>query len=227
MLVLLDLDDCIIDTSGSITPVKLKLSLEAMQRAGLKVDDFQKSYNMLLSIDSKSISSFHTLKLFLEKIDAHTDFFDIGYKIIQGPLPEGLEVKPRQGAIDLLEELKEFHILSLVTIGDESVQLEKLRKAGIDSSIFSIISVLRQDCKGDSYRSIVEGYKVRPTSVVACGDRVNTDLRPAKELGFSTIHIRWGRGKERQQHSPFVDFEVTELLEIKSIIKELELELWQ
>lgn len=223
MLVLLDLDDCIVDTSGSITPVKLKLSLEAMQKEGLKVEDFQLYYDLILEIDALSKSSFETLQRFVEKIKADSKFFTIGYSIIQGPLPEGLEVKPREGAIDLLQTLKKFHILSLVTIGNKPVQMEKLRKAGIDSTFFSIIRVLSQGCKGKAYSSIVEAYKCAPNEVIVCGDRVLIDLKPAKELGFYTVHTCWGRGRERQLlSSPYVDFEITKLSEMKSIIKELE-----
>ena len=223
MLVFLDLDDCLIDTSNSITSPKLKLSLEAMQKKGLQIDDFQKFYNHILKIDSESESSLETLKKFLISIGADKKYFDIGCSIIQGPIPKRVKVNVRKGAVGLLEELKKSHVLALVTIGDEAIQMDKLRKAGIDSAIFSIISILRQGCKKDIYRSIVKKNKMDSSVIVACGDRVNSDLKPAKELGYKTIHTRWGRGKKKvYPRSPYVDYEVTRLCEIISIIKELE-----
>lgn len=217
------MDDTLIDTSGSITPAKYALALNRMQKNGLKLPDGAASLDKILQMDQDCDSSVATLKKYLQTIEAEEKFYSIGLKALQGPLPKKIQVQARKGALEFLKTLFATHTLCLVSIGTKTVQLDKLRKAGIDFSLFSIISILPQSSKGITYQEIVQNTKVKASQVVVCGDRVMHDLAPAKELGFTTIHVCFGRGRKREAvHQKFIDFEVVELEEILTIIKSLE-----
>ena len=52
---------------------------------------------------------------------------------------------------------------------------------------------------------------------VMVGDRVPMDLTPAHELGFRTVHMRWGRG-HLWKKEPWVDHSIRELSELLEIV---------
>jgi FMN phosphatase YigB (HAD superfamily) len=112
--------------------------------------------------------------------------------------------------------------LALVTVGKENIQRKKLKKAGIDSSLFSIIEVLEKRDKGPSYRKILKKLKVHPKRVLVCGDRIEIDLKPAKLLRCNTVHMKFGRGLNCVDRENVVDHEIKELKDIKKIISKYE-----
>ena len=65
MLIIFDLDDTLIDTSGCITFHKLEDALEAMCSAGLILSDFSDSLELLRRLDSTSESAKEALSEFL------------------------------------------------------------------------------------------------------------------------------------------------------------------
>lgn len=95
----------------------------------------------------------------------------------------------------------------------------KLEKAGLDCSLFSMIEVVESD-KSSSYKKVITELKISPRQVVVCGDKVNTDLRPAKELGCITVLMKKGRGRNIAGDKNLVDYEIEELEELKKIIGE-------
>jgi FMN phosphatase YigB (HAD superfamily) len=100
----------------------------------------------------------------------------------------------------------------------------KMKKAGIDSSIFSKILFSAARNKKIHYQGLLDEFGVSPSEVVVCGDRIATDLVPAKELGCRTVHMRWGRGIPSFALSPSkgdVDFSIGKLGELKEILRTL------
>ena len=132
------------------------------------------------------------------------------------PLVDDFIVFPTQSAKETLQKLKKSHILAIVTVGDEQLQRQKLRKAGIDCALFSIIKVLPHNDKKISYEEIIRKFPYK--DVIVCGDKVEIDLQPAKQLQLTTVHICLGRGKKSAIHSPYVDYEIKVLKEIIPII---------
>ena len=107
----------------------------------------------------------------------------------------------------------------MVTKGKRKIQLKKLKKAGIDSKLFSKIVVSSKEDKKKIYQQILRETKKQPDEIVVIGDRPNLDLRPAKELGCITIHIRQGRGKIEPSHD--YDYIIDELDRSIPIINKL------
>ena len=227
MLIIFDLDDTLIDTTGSITPVKLEQALMKMVEAGLQVGDVQESLAILKRLDIATESASQTLLEFLEIVNADRKYFDIGHAEVYGPLPLDFPVYALDEALDVLSELSSGHQLALVSMGKPEQQLLKLKNAGIDSTIFSKILISEDQDKKPHYKAILEELGFAPSQTLVCGDRVKRDLSPAKELGCITVHMQWGRGLSSLLSAlPHfiardVDYAIRKLRQIKDILTTL------
>ncbi len=221
MLIIFDLDDTLVDTSGCITPFKLEDALRVMIREGLVLPDFNEGLDLLKRLDMSSESSKHSLAEFLEILNADASLLQIGIKEIYENISSDIPLSPLENVIEVLTELQEEHDLALVTVGKKIQQMEKLKKAGIDSSVFSKIIVSEERNKKPHYQVIVEELGYASSEVVVCGDRIAVDLSPARELGFKTIQMRWGRGLNSTGFKNDVDYVVSRFKEIKEIMPSL------
>jgi putative hydrolase of the HAD superfamily len=221
LLIIFDLDDTLIDTSGGITPFALENALAAMISAGLCVPSFDEALQQLKRINITAVSSKAALQEFVEILDGGADLLEIGKEKLCGELACDLPVFPLDGAVELLAELAQDHELALVTSGKLSIQMEKLKKAGIDSALFSNIIVSEDGNKKIYYKKLIEKERYLPFEVLTCADRIPADLAPAKDLGFKTVHMRWGRGLNSQGRKGDVDFQISTLKELKDIISHL------
>lgn len=222
MLIIFDLDDTLIDTTGSITPVKLEQALVKMMEAGLEIGNFEEALDILKRLDTAAESGSQTLLEFLEisLIDkgAYKKYFEVGQAELYGQLPSDFPIYPLDQALEVLEELGAQHQLALVSMGKPDQQLLKLKNAGIDSTIFSKIIISEDRDKKPHYKTILDELGFAPLQTVVCGDRVGRDLLPAKELGCITVQMQWGRGLN-STHSPRdVDYAIRKLSQIKDII---------
>lgn len=224
MLIIFDLDDTLIDTTGSITPIKLEQALTKMVEAGLQVGDFQEALAILKRLDTATESASQTLLEFLEIINADKKYFDIGHTEVYGPLPQDFPVYALDQALDILSELSSEHQIALVSMGKPDQQLLKLKNAGIDSTIFSKILISEDRDKKPHYKTILDELGFTPSQTLVCGDRVKRDLSPAKELGCITVHMQWGRGLSSLLSAlPHfiardVDYAIKKLSQIKDIL---------
>lgn len=134
------------------------------------------------------------------------------------PLPPFFSISTTPFAKEILEELKEKHRLALVTAGNPAFQREKLEKAGIEPTLFSNILIPEDSVKKPAYEVLAKEFLNRPRDVVVCGDRISVDLAPAHELGFVTVHMRWGRGLINQTE-PWIDYSISALSELRDILK--------
>ncbi len=221
MLIIFDLDDTLIDTSGCITHYKLEDALNKMVREGLVVPDFAEALELLRRLDSSSDSAASALAEFIEILGADKQFFEMGIREIYENVSLELPIFPLTGAVEMLGTLGQQHQLALVTIGRLPLQMDKLKKAGIDSRIFSKIIVTEERNKKPHYQIIVDELGYASTEVIVCGDRIPIDLVPARELGFKTVHMQWGRGLNYAGFKGDVDYYITELKEIKNIVNDL------
>lgn len=217
MLIIFDLDDTLIETTRAILPFKLRHALEEMMRKGLEIADFNKSFDHLLCLNNEAESSRQGLELFLKEIQS-LDFFNIGMQALDAPLPQDFTVSPTLYAQDVLLELKNHHTLALVTYGNLEYQKQKLKISGIKEEIFKQLIVIPIQNKKPSYEYLLQLLQYQPKETLVCGDRVASDLVPAKELGMHTVHMRCGRGKNNSSPKNAIDYTIENLSELKSII---------
>ncbi len=226
MLIIFDLDDTLIDTTGSIFPLQLQKTLVKMQKEGLPIEDFSWEWERFIYLNSISQSGEEALKKFLEPwgVRAEERIYEEGLKTLYGPLDEKAKISLMEGAQNLLYLLKEQqHQLAVVTIGKPEIQHNKMKKSGLDSSLFSTILVVEEGGKKEAYQHISSSFLVNAENVLVCGDRIMKDLAPAKELGLWTVHFRAGRKETLpiEQQKMYVDFFIENLADIEKIIEDL------
>ena len=192
-----------------------------MVREGLEVADYQESLHLLRRLDSSAESARAAVSEFIEILGADKRFFEIGVKEIYENLSSELPIFPVDGALELLADLAAQHQLAIVTVGNPVQQMEKLKKAGIDSHIFSKIAVIEERNKKPHYQTIVDELGYASSEVLVCGDRIPLDLVPARELGYKTVQMQWGRGLNSSGFKGDVDYSISELKDLKNIIDDL------
>ncbi|PIN76350.1 hypothetical protein COV17_02915 [Candidatus Woesearchaeota archaeon CG10_big_fil_rev_8_21_14_0_10_36_11] len=220
-LLIFDLDDTLIDTTGCIAPLKLKMALSAMVDAGLHVDSFSNALFQLKKIDTKSPSGKKSIHLFLEKMGASEDLCKIGVETYYEFKDLNFSVNTLPRANEMLYELNRSHDLVIVSKGIEKVQLLKMQKAGIDPTLFKKVVITNEYYKKSEYQKVIKELQYLPENTIVCGDRVDGDLLPAKELGLKTVHIQWGRGKLFKLNNENIDYSIKDLSELKNIVKEM------
>lgn len=218
MLIIFDLDDTLIDTSGSIIPFKMKECLKLMVKNGLELADFDAAYKRLLIINTSCLSSKAALEKFTLEVGKGITFVKSILEELEAPLPKNHLIKMTPGAKVILETLRNDHTLALVTAGSLRFQMEKLEKAGIDRSIFSNIAVVESSTKKLYYQRLIQEFSVLPQDVIVCGDRIEGDLKPAHELGMQTVHMRFGRGLVKETDD-WVQHQIHTLSELKRIVQ--------
>jgi len=218
MLIIFDLDDTLIDTSGCIIQLKLKDALQAMVNAGLKVNSFEESLDLLDEVDSTSPNGEETLRSFLKQIGADTSFLEIGSEEMHKPVSEDIVINQLEGASEILSHLKkQKNTLALVSKGKEELQFQKMSKAEIGRDIFSKIIITDEYNKKDKYKELMEEFSFAPTETIVIGDKFYSDLLPAKELGIKTVQMLWGRALKFPEEG--ADFKIKKLEELKEIIR--------
>jgi putative hydrolase of the HAD superfamily len=217
LLIIFDLDDTLIDTTEKFTPIIFRKTLQILIKKGLQISNVNKSYKKLLEIDKNSFSSKESIKRFLYELKANKIFYNIAFKVMSEPLNEDIKVFPLKNAKKILEYLSNTNTLALVSIGKEKFQFDKMKKAGIDTSFFSKIVITTNEDKGIYYKQIIDELNISFQNTYVCGDKINVDLVPAKELGCITIHMKWGRGKRFLKDNN-VDYTINNLMEIKTIL---------
>lgn len=187
--------------------------------------DGEAALNLLLKLDQESSSAREALQKFITFMGLPDQYYYIGLKEIYDTFPEGIAIKPLKGAIETLLELRLNNLLALVSVGKVEQQLFKLEKAGIDSSFFYKIFISEEQNKKKYYQQLIEELKLSPNEVIVCGDRIATDLVPAKELGCVTVHMKWGRGSRNQEREEKVDFTITSPMEILDVFRKIKNEI--
>lgn len=222
MLIIFDLDDTLVKTSDCITHTLLARSLHTMVNKGFKTYNFYKDLAHLKMFNQETSSAEEALKKFIISMQADLKFIVIGKEPVTN-FALDMPVLPLELAMETLHLLKKKkHQLCLVTIGKDSLQRQKLEKAGIDPILFSKIIVSKDRNKKPHYERLLAELKYNPEQVIVCGDRVSVDLEPAIQLNCKTVHILCGRGlsaKERTSKAK-ITYRISSLMEL-SYLKEL------
>lgn len=216
-MIIFDLDDTLIDTSGSIIPLKMRQCLQYFVERGLFLKDFEAAHQELLENHQKTQSSQEALSLFLKSRRGDPLWLKEAAQIMKSPLPEMSQIALLPSANEILNWLCLNHKLAVVTAGFAPFQHQKMEKAGIDRSVFSKIAVAEDFVKKPFYEGLMKEHNVPSQEVLVCGDRMETDLLPAFELGARTVHVRWGRAKTIPTEK-WVDHFIFELSELKRIV---------
>jgi len=216
-LIIFDLDDTLIDTFGSLVMNQTEKVFEKLLKAGLKAE--RSMLERFKKINRSSVSGKEAIRKFLAEL-GQENFLEIGLKEYYENNEVNVPVSQMKGATRVLTQLKENNYLVLVTYGLEEQQYKKMYSAGINKNWFSKILFVDQRNKKREYARLRQEFGIGVKNIVVCGDRYETDLIPAKELGMKTIHVCWGRGKISVPKEGEVDYIVTDLREIIKIVND-------
>tara|TARA_Y100000310_G_scaffold345226_1_gene462886 strand:+ start:5590 stop:6255 length:666 start_codon:yes stop_codon:yes gene_type:complete len=220
MLIIFDLDDTLIDTSGWFVPMKLADGLQVMVANGLKLQDsFEKSLERLEEINRTADDGTDAFKKFLKEIKQPETHLELFKKEYYGPPHVDYYMEPLDGAIETLHKLAENHDLALTTKGQYQQQLTKLHTAGIEKNLFKKILVTPEYNKKECYQQLMQEFNLTNKQLVVVGDKAKTDLLPAIELKIPTVHMLWGRAKHNP--SDTANYCISKLSELISIVEEL------
>ncbi|MBT7332436.1 HAD family hydrolase [Candidatus Woesearchaeota archaeon] len=222
MLIIFDLDDTLIDSWNTSIPIKLKIALQEMIKAGLKVKDEEIAFQRILELNESTDNGKTALQTFLHELN-NTDekLLEIGHHAYYGGPVVDIIRPPLPGAIEVLQILHKNHTLSIVTHGEEETQNDKITRSKIDTSLFKKIIITPKYDKLNSYKQILEELHFSPENSVVIGDKYKTDLIPAKTLGMKTVHMKWGKGKIIIPEENEVDYIISDLHVIPKIVEEL------
>jgi FMN phosphatase YigB (HAD superfamily) len=217
-LIIFDLDDTLIDTSGTITPFKLRLCVERFLALGVVLPPLDEAHQELLEINRFCLKSQEAIAKFGRKYGAKEDAIVAACQEMVTPLPESFSIAKTPHAEEILRFYHAKCPLAIVTGGYPPFQLDKLKKAGIEVSLFSMIGVPEDSVKKPYYAALQKRFELPSQEIWVCGDRIEMDLRPAFELGFQTVHMQWGRGKNVPQE-PWITHSIRNLNELKEKIR--------
>lgn len=217
MLIIFDLDDTLIDTSGCVTPFKMKLCVEELIALGVKVPPFANAYEELLELNTTVAKSPQAIELFAKKYHATDAQIKKSLDLLTTELPSDFRVEMTPYAKEVISFYHSICPIAIVTGGHPPFQWDKLKKAGIEVSFFSMIGIPEDSVKKPYYSALQEKFQLPSQKIWVCGDRVEMDLRPAFELGFQTVHMQWGRGA-RVKQEPWITHSIRNLNELKGKI---------
>lgn len=209
MLIIFDLDDTLIETSKCLTPLYLRFAFEAMRLPGVIEE--------LIALNEKALSAKNGIKAFWQIRSDDEEILHRGLEALKSPVPLDAKIDPVPDAKEILEILQEHHTLALVTAGHHDLQLQKMKKAGIQPSQFSKLIVGTGPSKKTDYQTVLEELNFDPSDAVVCGDRVEIDLTPAKELGLYTVHFKNGRGLFHTTPKESVDLTINALKQLQEV----------
>lgn len=218
MWIIFDLDDTLIDTSGSITPIALKEALFSMKKQGLDLPfSLEEGYQELSHFNQKERSSELAVTSFARLHGASSNCLEAGLKALSNKkCLEQITLLP--DALSVLSRLVERHQLFLVSCGERKFQMTKMLLAGIDWNFFQDGAFSPLTEKKFFYEIFAKKYRWVAEETWVCGDRISKDLVPAKELGYHTVHMRWGRGLGETGLKREVDYTITHLRELEKLL---------
>jgi FMN phosphatase YigB (HAD superfamily) len=222
LLIIFDLDDTLVKTSDCITHILLERSLRAMVNKGFKAHDFYQALFLLRELNKQASNAEEALKEFVVNMHGDLEFIHIGKEQLTN-FTLDMPIFPLEFAVETLHLLKKKkHVLCLVTVGNDSLQRQKLEKAGIDPILFSKIIVSEDKSKKPHYERLLAEFEYSPMQVMVCGDRISVDLEPAIQLNCKTVHVLCGRGlstKEKISKAK-ITYRISSLVDLSNL-KEL------
>lgn len=220
MWLIFDLDDTLIDTTGTVTPVRMRKALERVKNQQGFSQDLAKAEFQLLTIWKNAGSVEEAFRLFFSFYAISEKYLDLCLKTVyEEPISEDTPVKPLPGALKLLDELS-HHKLFIVSKGFVEIQKQKIEKAGLELGRFCKILIDNSGRKKAFYQEILHAESALLQETLVIGDKMGRDLKPAKELGLWTVHMKYGYGANSKEN--YADFQIEKPLELLQVLRWIE-----
>lgn len=230
--VVFDLDDTILDTSGTLIPVAARRAIETMLQAMNLQDDPSKWISKRIDI----LRADPRADVWLKLAGGNETIAETGRRAFFAYPVELLPdeaIRTTPGAFEILAWAEKRATLHLVTSGDLVTQRKKVERLGIGHFFESIQVVTAKHAlapatiyepttatKYEAFAKIQTRYPDVPCGdFLSIGNRVDTDLGEAKRHDWKTAWIRYGEHANLTPQNQFEipDFEVASLADLLSI----------
>ena len=228
--IVFDLDDTLLDTSGSLIPAAARRAIDTMISAVHPDSPVTREEQLLwFTKRNEVLRKDPRADVWLHLAGGDEEIADIGRRaFFTHPLDEVPDEAMRMtsGAFEILNWSQTHATLHLVTSGDAATQTKKIERLGIAHYFESIQIVDATNSLGDptrkkkAFQKIADRFPaIEAAAFLSIGNRVDTDLGAAKILGWKTIWIRYGEHASLTPHKPeeIPDFELATLADLHSI----------
>lgn len=218
--IVFDLDDTLLDTSGRLVPAAAREACQAMIAAGLETQTepcFVERARFIAREPRGNVYR-HLVSTFGVRSGTDPDqVVSAGFQAFH-QRDVGNEVALFDGAEDLLRLLAPLHVLYLVTSGNEATQRQKVSLLGIARFFRRVLYVdpsLGQS-KSEAFREVLKREGGDPRTFLSVGNRVDTDIATAKEIGWDTCWVRAGEYAHMLPGNPLErpDYEIFDIRDL-------------
>ncbi|MBW2996990.1 HAD-IA family hydrolase [Candidatus Woesearchaeota archaeon] len=231
-----DFDNTIEDLKTGIVYAHHKLAQKLLEMYGVYAPT---TVSLLNDIDSKySLKGVGSSPMVFDRHNWFDDYFkQIGVEVAKKDIDHFVDLywrfvlekaKPMPHAADVLGKLKRDYKIGVMTDSDGKGRY-KIERAKTSGLLRFIDAFMVSDEVGMNkpnrkfYSMMLNKLRVEAKDCVMIGDKPQVDLKLAKELGMKTVWVKYGNWAKRQgkRHFDYVDHEVTDILQLLKIVKEL------
>lgn len=212
--IVFDLDDTLLDTNGRLVPAAAREACAAMVEAGLVAgpEECFVERARFISENPRGNVYRHLVDTFGVRAGSSADrVIDAGFRAFH-QRDVGDDAAMFEGAQAALERLSLRYALYLVTSGDERTQRQKVSVLGIERFFKGVFFVdpSRGQSKLHAFGEILRREGGHPRSFLSVGNRVDTDIAMAKEIGWDTCWVRTGEYAHMLPRTPLEkpDYEI-------------------
>lgn len=207
--IIFDLDDTLLNTSDYILPQAIKESNEAMVKAGAPSTADQ-LYKLRIKLHAENPEE-PVIPMMVKSLGLDDE---AAARVTKAGLDAfyNRDVKEPlvlyNGAQDLLEELCQDVKLFLVTAGEKKTQMQKIEGLFLED-FFEKIFVVDPSKSGQkfyAFSEIQDTYDLMSDKILSIGNRISSDLTPAKRLNWRTCWVKQGEYKYSESSLKDADF---------------------
>ncbi|MAG02564.1 hypothetical protein CMI42_04460 [Candidatus Pacearchaeota archaeon] len=217
-VVIFDLDNTLHDVEP-LTEIGLKQAIERMVENGLRcsVEEGLRKIKEIIKKDPKKNKFKEVVEFFGPNKE---EIVETGRLIYYRDM-EFDKIYPAENLKEVLDKLDGPNIkLMLLTSGFAKLQNKKIDMLKI-RDYFSEIIIDESRDKEDDLGKLLSGLGVEPGEVMVVGDRIDKELKFAKELGMITTQMKMGKFKDLkprgEDEKP--DYVITDLIEVIKILE--------
>ncbi len=214
-----DLDDTLLDTYGQLLPKASQEACEKMIQVGLATD--LRSCLMARDEIAQTPGRRHLFESIVQRFGttgtSADEVADAGFKAFYDRKVE-TTISLFPGLRETLHDLRNKYGLHLVTAGHPETQEAKLQilkmRELFDS--MTIVNTFANETKRQAFEKIAARTEKPAARHLSIGNRLDTDIAPAKEIGWTTCWVRYGEYAKSTPLSPTEkpDFTISKITEL-------------
>ena len=220
------LDDTLYDASLQMEAARLN-AIKAMIEAGLP-SDIENSFNALKSIVKEYGLHYNQhFDRLLERLGLKWNPRVIAAGVVAYRETSLAYLKPFPETLPTLVRLRdEGYKLGVVASGKPVKQWQKLIQLGVQH-LFHFADFSEQTgttpVEEELFKSAIKEMKLQPAEVISVGNRLDTEIKSANEIGITSVRLRRGEYGIEEPSSPRLKakYEISRLSEIFEILKKL------